>query len=144
MRIVGIDFGLARIGIAISDERQIFASPLKYIEVEKNLDRTLKKVLAEFASYSSIEKIVIGLPLHLNGKESPLSLQVRAFAKRLEELSNLPIILWDERLTSAQVERTLKEASFSRKKRTPLIDAMAAAAILQNFLDSSIIPKTTQ
>jgi putative Holliday junction resolvase len=136
-RIVGIDFGQKRIGIAASDERQIFAQPLTCIIAGKNSTATIKEIQAYLVPYQPFEKIVIGLPLHLSGKESPLSIEVRAFAQKLEEAFQIPIILWDERLTSCQVERTLKEAEFSRKKRATLIDAMAAAAILQNFLDSS-------
>ncbi|MES2344984.1 MAG: Holliday junction resolvase RuvX [Chlamydiota bacterium] len=137
-RIAGIDFGQKRIGIAVSDERQIFAQPLFCILAEKTVDATIKLIHVKLDIYQPLEKIVIGLPLHLNGKESPLSIEVRAFAQKLEEIFQIPIILWDERLTSCQVERTLKEAEFSRKKRSTLIDAMAAAAILQNFLDSSL------
>lgn len=135
MRIVGIDFGLKRIGLAVSDERRLFARPLELVIAEKTPEATIKKLLEALSSLSPIESFVIGLPLLLNGKDSPMSLQVREFAAKLEELSKLPVVLWDERLTSAQVERTLKEAEFSRKKRVPLIDGMAAAAILQNFLE---------
>lgn len=137
MRLAGIDFGKKRIGLAVSDERRIFSRPLICIYAEKTLEDTLQWILKALAPYLPLEKIIIGLPLHLNGKESPLSQEVRAFAEKLEEVAKIPIVLWDERLTSAQVERTLKEAEFSRKERTPLIDAMAAAAILQNYLDSS-------
>lgn len=134
-RIASIDFGLKRIGIAISDERQIFSQPLKPILAEKSVDKTIQSLLEALTPYNP-SKLIIGLPLHLNGKDSPLSLQVRSFAEKLEKISSIPIVLWDERLTSAQVERTLKEAAISRKKRTHLVDGMAAALILQNFLDS--------
>lgn len=137
MRIVGIDFGKKRIGVSISDDRQIFAHPLKTILAEKTIEKTIESIQKLLLPYQPIEKIVIGLPLHMNGKDSPLSLDVRAFAEILHQITNLPIILWDERLTSLQVERTLKEAELSRKKRSTLIDVMAAALILQNFLDSS-------
>lgn len=138
MRVAGIDFGQKRIGLAISDERQFFATPLTCIFTQKTSEETLQLLSKAFLRFQPLEKIVLGLPLHLNGKESPLSIEVRAFAEKLKVAFDIPIILWDERLTSAQVERTLKEAEFSRKKRTDLIDAMAAAAILQNFLDSSL------
>ncbi len=83
-----------------------------------------------------IEKIVIGLPLLMNGKEGKSSAKVRQLVLFLEEVTGLPIIFWDERLTTIQVERTLKEAGISRKKRTQYVDAMAAREILQNYLDS--------
>lgn len=101
----------------------------------KKKEETLQRILTALSPYAPLVSIVIGLPLHLSGKESPLSSEVRIFAKELEIAFKIPVILWDERLTSAQVERTLKEAEMSRKKRTALVDAMAAAVILQNYLD---------
>ena len=135
-RIASIDWGEARIGLALSDPGQILASPLKAIKTLPTLKETAQLILSEFASYEPIEKIVLGLPLLMNGKESPGSQKVRELAKILEELSGKTIVLWDERLTTAQVERVLKEAQMRRKKRVLYIDAMAAGAILQSFLDS--------
>ncbi|MBS0629054.1 MAG: Holliday junction resolvase RuvX [Verrucomicrobia bacterium] len=136
MRIVGIDYGNARIGLAASDPGKILASPLKAIATKKNLRDTAAAILNEFAPYEPIETFVIGLPLLMNGKESPGSKIVRELALILEELSGKKVVLWDERLTTAQVERTLKEAEMRRKKRVLYIDAMAAGAILQSYLDS--------
>jgi len=135
-RYAGIDYGEARIGLAVSDPGKFLASPLKAIKTARKLRDTAAAILIEFSSYEPIEKIVLGLPLMMNGKESPGSLKVRELAKILEELSGKIVVLWDERLTTAQVERTLKEAEMSRKKRARYIDAMAAGAILQSFLDS--------
>lgn len=135
-RIACIDYGEARIGLALSDPSGIFATPIKAIPAKKNLKETAAEILAELAIHEPITKIVIGLPLLLNGKDSPGSLKARELAELFEELCDKTIVLWDERLTTAQVERTLKEAKMSRKKRTKYIDAMAAAAILQNYLDS--------
>lgn len=135
-RIAGIDWGQARIGLAMSDPGKILASPLKAIKTLAQLKDTAAAILIELSPYEPIEKIVLGLPLMMNGKESPGSLKVRELAKILEELSGKTVVLWDERLTTAQVERTLKEAEMSRKKRARYIDAMAAGAILQSFLDS--------
>lgn len=136
MRIAGIDYGQARIGLAVSDPGKFIASPLKAIATKRNFRDTATAILLEFSTYEPIEKYVIGLPLMMSGKESPGSKIVRELAIILEELSGKPVVLWDERLTTAQVERTLKEAEMNRKKRTQYIDAMAAAAILQNYLDS--------
>jgi putative Holliday junction resolvase len=135
-RIAGIDYGKARIGIALSDPGRIIASPLKAIETKPILKETATLILQELATHEPIEKIVLGLPLMMNGTESPGSKEVRELAKILEEMTEKTIVLWDERLTTAQVERTLKEAEMSRKKRARYIDAMAAGAILQSFLDS--------
>lgn len=134
-RIAGIDYGEKRIGVAISDTSQIIASPLKAIIANKNLQKTAELIAAEFISFAPLNKIVLGLPLHMNGKDSPMSLKVRELALLLEKLFNIPVVLWDERLTTAQVERTLKEAEMSRKKQVRYLDAMAAAAILQSYLD---------
>jgi len=136
-RVVGIDFGEARVGFALSDTGRMLASPIKSLQGKKNLKEVAASIVAELTAHDQIEKIVIGLPLHLNGKESPSSLRVRELKKHMEELTDHPIILWDERLTTAQVERTLKEANMGRKKRTKVVDAMAAAAILQNYLDQA-------
>lgn len=136
MRIAAIDYGKARIGLAISDVGQSLASPLKAIATKKTHKETALLIIQELRQHAPFEKIVLGLPLLLSGKESPLSLDVRKLAKELEEIVNRPILLWDERLTSAQVEKTLREAKMKRKKRKKYIDAMAAAAILQNYLDT--------
>lgn len=134
-RIVGIDFGEARIGLALSDTTHFLASPLKTVLAKANLKETAQALWLALQEHGPIEKIVLGLPLHMNGKESPASLRVRELKKHLEELTQVPILLWDERLTTAQVERTLKEANMNRKKRTQYVDAMAAGLILQSFLD---------
>jgi putative holliday junction resolvase len=137
-RIAGIDFGKARIGIALSDERQLLASPLITLTTapKSNLPAQVESVYSALIHYFPLKVIVIGLPLHLNGKESPMSTLVREFAKIVEERFLLPVILWDERLSTAQVERVLKDANMRRKKRTAHLDRMSAALILQNYLDS--------
>jgi putative Holliday junction resolvase len=134
-RIAGIDYGTVRIGIALSDPGKILASPLKTITAKTNLEETAKAIAQELSAHP-IEKIVIGLPLMMSGKDSPGSLEVRKLATLLETSMQIPIVLWDERLTSAQVEKTLKEIEMSRKKRARIVDVMAACVILQNYLDS--------
>lgn len=136
MRIGAIDYGNARIGLAISDPGRILATPVRAIATRKNLRDTAAAILVEFGAFEPIQTFLIGLPLLMSGKESPGSKIVRELALILEELSKRPVVLWDERLTTAQVERTLKEAEMSRKKRVQYIDAMAAGAILQSYLDS--------
>lgn len=135
MRIAGIDFGKARIGLAISDERKKIAQPLETVKVAKDSKMTAKAIADVLGRYQNIESIVIGLPLLMNGKEGEMAHLVRAFAKVLEEQIGLPIIFWDERLTSLGVEKMLSGFDVSRKKRAELSDALSAVSILQNYLD---------
>lgn len=136
MRMAGIDYGMKRIGVALSDERGVLASPLGVIEHGRSLETAAAAVAKSLEKHLPLKGIVIGLPLHLKGTESHLSEQVRLFAKQLQQLLAVPLYFWDERLTSAQVDRTLREVGFNRKQRAARSDAMAAAAILQNYLDS--------
>lgn len=135
-RIVGIDFGTARIGLAISDERRIIATPLETVKAGKSDVETVKQIAVVLSKYKNIDAIVIGLPLLLNGKEGEMALRVKAFAKIVEQTLSLPIVFWDERLTSSGVERMLLDLDVSRKKRAQLSDALSAVSILQNYLDS--------
>lgn len=135
-RIVGIDFGKVRIGLAISDERRIIAQPLETIRAAKNNAQTAKLIAQSLSRYSNIDTVVIGLPLLLNGKEGDMAHLVKTFAQSIEAELPYPIILWDERLTSSGVERMLLDMDVSRKKRAQLSDALAAVSILQNYLDS--------
>ncbi|WP_194847442.1 Holliday junction resolvase RuvX [Candidatus Neptunochlamydia vexilliferae] len=132
-RVLGIDFGMKRIGLARSDLSRMIASPLKTILAAKTLEGTVDLILKEL---DEVDTIVMGLPLLLSGKDSETTTTVRKFATLLEEASGLPLILWDERLTSKQVERLLMEDKMSRKKRAAHVDTMSATLILQNYLDS--------
>jgi putative Holliday junction resolvase len=134
MRIVGIDYGTARIGLAVSDERRIIASPLATVQAAKTPQKSAELVAAALAKQPGISEIVIGLPLLLNGTESPMCAQVRIFAQALSQLLPFPITFSDERLTTAYTERTLKDLSMKRKARAGVIDAAAACTILENHL----------
>jgi putative Holliday junction resolvase len=134
-RVLGIDYGTARIGLALSDERGILASPLPCLKAGKSLEVTVQLLAQELAKHTPLRAIVIGLPLHMSGHESPLSQEVRKLKSLLESLCNVPITLWDERLTTTQVERGLKDAGLKRKKRSEIVDSLSAVLILQNFLD---------
>lgn len=131
-RVLGIDFGTKRIGLARSDLSRLIASPLKTIQAGKTLDDTIKLILQEL---TDIEQIVVGLPLLLSGKDSETTQQVRRFAHHLHTVSQLPVALFDERLTTTQVENLLKEQRLSRKKRAKHLDVMSATLILQTYLD---------
>ena len=131
-RALGIDFGIKRIGLALSDPSQIIASPLKTIQAAKSLEQTIDLIIKEL---EDVETIVVGLPLLFSGKDSAITKNVRKFAAFLETKSNLPLILWDERLTTMQVERILKDDNICRKKRARHLDTMSATLILQTYLD---------
>lgn len=133
-RVLGIDFGMKRIGLARSDPMKMIASPLKTIQAGKTLGDTADLVIKELAE---VELIILGLPLLLSGKDSDTTKMVRTFATLLEEKSGLPLILWDERLTSKQVEKLMIEGNVSRKKRSAYVDTMSATLILQNYLDTT-------
>ena len=134
-RIAGIDYGNKRIGVAVSDLGKMLASPKGIVEAGKDVAASVKNILAEFGG-EEIEAYVVGLPLHLSGRDSTQTTIVRKFASLLEETSGKTVILWDERLTSAEVERVMKQGEMSRKKRTKHVDTLSATLILQNYLDS--------
>lgn len=140
-RIVGIDYGMARIGLAISDPTKWIASPLETLTTEKKGEKTAEKVLASLNEYCqkmgcTIECIVMGMPLLMNGKRGLLADEVHHFVELLKRLTQIPIVMWDERLTTVQAERSLRESSLSRKKRAKIVDSVAAIIILQSYLDA--------
>ena len=147
-RIVGIDFGMARFGIAISDERKIIATPLQVIKAHKKSEDTANTLLAFLQDHASsnryeIESIVIGLPLLMSGKKGLLADEVHHFIGLIQQLCTIPIITWDERLTSVQAERSLRESNMTRKKRTAYVDTVAATIILQSYLDHKCLKEET-
>lgn len=140
-RIVGIDFGMKRLGLAVSDPTKLIATPMETLIAEKKGEKTVAKLLAFLDAYcqkmdSEIECIVIGMPLMMNGKRGLLADEVHHFVGILEQVCKIPVKTWDERLTTVQAERSLKESSLSRKKRSAIVDSVAAIIILQNYLDS--------
>ena len=136
MRILAIDYGSHRIGIAVSDALGITAQPLEIIQhtnKQKDLDR-IAAIIAE----KKVEKIVIGLPVNMDGNEGPIVEHVRRFAANVEERFKLPVELYDERLTTMQAERMLvEEADMSREKRKGVKDKIAASILLQSDLEYS-------
>ncbi len=138
-RILGVDFGLKRIGLAISDPLKVIASPLENVEAGHTVESSAKKLVAHLETLKKekgyhIEAIVIGLPLHMNGAESDRSSLVRAFKEHVASLSGLPVELFDERLSSVQADRALMESGFSRKKRAQVVDRVSAQIVLQTYL----------
>lgn len=132
-RLIGLDVGTKTIGLALCDAGWSIASPAHTISRSKFTKD--KAVLAEFMGEQQVRGIVIGLPLNLDGSESPRSQSSRAFARNLADL-RLPIFLWDERWSTQAVTRTLIEADASRARRGELVDKLAASYILQGAIDA--------
>ncbi|HJN83032.1 MAG: Holliday junction resolvase RuvX [Verrucomicrobiota bacterium] len=134
MRVLAIDHGTVRMGIAMSDELKMIAQPLEFIPAEPFsgfLDR-LKELLHEY----EVELILIGMPRNMDGSFGEASLKVREFAAVLKNSITVPMKTWDERLTSVQANRVLSQGGVKKKKKRKNIDAMAAAILLQSYLDS--------
>ena len=134
MRALGLDLGTKTIGLAVSDELGITAQGLTTLE--RRGPRKDLEALAERVTEFTIDRFVIGLPLNMDGSEGPRAEFTRKFGTGLEEATKLPVIYWDERLTSVAAHRALSEIGASRKKRKEVIDQVAAVLILQGWLDS--------
>ncbi len=136
MRIAGLDIGDVRIGIALSDERAILASSVETYRCTGDVARDAKAI-AENLAVRKAKRIVLGLPRNMNGTEGPAAKKVRAFAEELKNHTAAELAFFDERLTTAQAQRTLIAANVSRKKRKQVVDKLAAQIILQNYLDAN-------
>ncbi len=134
MRVMGLDYGDRRIGVAVSDAMRWTAQGTEV--VERRRDRSELGRIAELVKEHEVSEIVVGLPKNMNGTVGPRGEISMEFADELKEMLNIPVHLWDERLTTVAAEKTLLEADVSRKKRKLVIDKMAATLILQNYLDS--------
>lgn len=131
--IAGLDLGTKTIGVAVSDGMRQVASPLMVIRrVKFTVDAA---ELLKIAADRGLAGLVLGLPLNMDGTEGPRVQSTRAFARNLERLTPLPIGFWDERLSTVAAERALLEADASRKRRSEVIDQVAAGYILQGALD---------
>lgn len=136
MRIMGLDFGSKTVGVAISDELLLTAQGIEIIErkEENKLRRTLARIEALILEYG-VEEIVLGLPKNMNnslGERAELSM---AFKDRLERRTNLPVVMWDERLTTVAADKAMMEAGIRREHRKEHVDKIAACFILQGYLD---------
>lgn len=134
MRIMGLDLGTKTIGIALSDELGITAQPVKTLK-RKGIASDIKELL-KLADTHDVISIVAGLPVNMNGTTGSRTEQVLAFVDRLKASTDLKVIMWDERLSTVAVTRVLVDGDMSRKKRKEVVDKMAAAYILQGYLDS--------
>ncbi|MEJ0097384.1 MAG: Holliday junction resolvase RuvX [Bauldia sp.] len=131
--LMGLDLGTKTIGLALSDIGRQIATPLRTIARTK-FTADARALIAEAATHQ-VAALVLGLPLNMDGSEGPRVQATRAFARSLAALTPLPILFWDERLSTAAVTRTLITADASRKRRDEVVDKMAAAYILQGVLD---------
>lgn len=131
--LIGIDAGTKTLGLALSDVTRTIASPLTVLRRSRFSADAAE--LLRLAREHRVAGFVLGLPTNLDGSAGPRVQSTRAMARNLNALSPLPILLWDERLSTAAAERTLLEADASRKRRAEVIDKLAAAIILQGALD---------
>jgi len=138
-RLAGFDYGRARIGISLSDERKIIASSLTTVKVPKTLPLLLKEIEKALAPYAPFDLFIIGLPLLLNGKEGEMAGEAKAFGKALTDHFSVPCTFWDERLSSFQADRLMREGSLNRKQRARRIDTVCSTLILQNYLEAQEI-----
>lgn len=134
MRILSVDYGLARIGLALSDPTGMLAQGLSVLK--RTSDATAIADIHHIASEREVTEIVVGLPRNMDGSIGPRAQHCQAFASALAERTGLPVVMYDERLTTVVAERMLVAADVSRRKRRQVIDAVAATILLQGFLDS--------
>lgn len=134
MRILAVDLGEVRTGLAVSDATEFLASPIGTVTM-RDRERLLQMV-ADTAAQHDAEKIVVGHPRNMDGSRGDSARNAEEFATRLEDLTGLPVVLWDERLTTASAIGFLNEQNVRGKKRKAVVDTLSATIILQDYLDS--------
>lgn len=137
MRILGLDYGTKTVGVAVSDLLGITAQPVETItrKSPNKLRQTLARIEALAKEYE-VEEIVLGYPKNMNNTEGTRAQETISFKEMLERRTELPVVLWDERLTTMESERILMSGGVRRENRKQVIDQMAAAIILQSYMDS--------
>jgi putative Holliday junction resolvase len=130
-RILGIDLGRARIGVAVSDELGMLAHPLETIPASKDAARRIAELVRE----KNAERVVVGLPRHMNGSAGEGATDALAFAKKLQTLLTCEVVMWDERLTTTAASRVLRDSGRRTRDSRQIIDQVAAQMILQGYLD---------
>ena len=133
-RMLGVDFGERRVGLAVSDALGMLATPWRTVEVSGR--REAVEGVVKACEETEAEQIVVGLPLNMDGTHGPMVEKVDAFVADLRGRVSVPVVTWDERLSSSLVERMLLEADVSRARRKQVRDKLAAQVILQGYLDS--------
>ena len=137
MRIMGLDYGSKTVGVALSDELGITAQPI--MTIERKSENKLRKTLAqieELIDANEVSFVVLGYPKNMNNTEGPRGEATREFKEHIERRTGLEVVLWDERLTTAESERILMDSGVRREHRKEYIDKMAAAIILQSYMDA--------
>ncbi len=132
-RMLGVDYGTARIGVAISDELGMLAHPLETVPA-RNLDEAAKRI-AKLAREREVERVVMGLPRHMNGAVGASAEEASAFAKKLGPLLPCELVMWDERLTTTAANRVLRDSGRKTRQTRGVVDQVAAQMILQGYLD---------
>ena len=130
-RILGVDFGRARIGIAVSDELGMLAHPVETIPARENAAQRVNEIVRE----KDVERVVIGLPRHMNGSLGEAADDVVVFAEKLRKLLPCEVVVWDERLTTIAANRALREGGQKTRTSRSFVDQVAAQMILQGYLD---------
>jgi putative Holliday junction resolvase len=133
-RILAVDYGEKRIGLAVSDELGITASPLMTL-VRRSDDETVRQI-AQLASKLRVTQIVVGLPRRTDAQEGEMERKVKAFAEKLRQAVSVPVVLFDERFTTRIAEQVLLEADLPRRKRKQVRDRLSAVILLQSFLEA--------
>lgn len=135
-RVLGVDFGAARIGLAVSDPLGHTAQPLEVVTRSKN--QSMVEAVLKVASDLEVVEIVVGLPLKLDGTSGVAAEAARNFADALEQRCNVPVVLWDERLSTVQASRDLRSAGLGSKRQKGVVDKVAAAVVLGSYLQSKV------
>lgn len=132
MKILAVDYGDARTGLAISDSSELLASPIETI-TEYNAQRLAEKIAAIAKQYSA-QEMIVGLPINMNGTKGERAEKCEAFGQLLAELVDIPVKMWDERSTTVTAHRVLNEVNVRGKKRKAVVDTVAATVILESYL----------
>jgi putative Holliday junction resolvase len=137
MRILGLDFGSKTVGVAVSDELLLTAQGVEIIRRQSpnKLRQTLARIEELIAQYGGIQKIVLGYPKNMNNTEGERCEKTKEFAGMLERRTGIPVVLWDERLSTVSADRTMMETGIRRENRKAYVDEIAAIFILQGYLD---------
>ena len=130
-RVLGVDVGTVRVGLAVSDPLKMLASPLDVCARDDALDEIMRQI-AEL----DVERVVVGIPLRMNGDHGPEADAATAFANEISELSGTPVDMWDERLSTVEAERAMRSAGTDARGQRGKVDKVAAALVLQAYLDN--------
>ncbi len=138
-RVLGLDYGERRVGLALSDSRRTVVTPLRTIDRKRE---DLWRVLEEILDTYPIQEVVIGLPLSMHGEETRRSREVRAFARAFQDrFPGISVTLWDERLTSFEAEALLRDRGLAPSRHKEKVDQLAATLLLQSYLDQDRFPE---